>query len=119
MRMVGHAQHDSAAYVPREMLAYWKARDPLALYEKYLTGNGLLDDETKAATEARVKRELDEELAFAENAPFPQPESAEEGVYCRGCHAIEPQWQRSPEELLPPRASGTAAWIVKDFGDIQ
>ena len=36
MRMTGHAQHDAAEYVPREMLEYWKARDPLSRYEKYL-----------------------------------------------------------------------------------
>src|SRR5262245_30131686 len=31
MRMVGHAQHDAAEYVPPEMFAHWKARDPIAL----------------------------------------------------------------------------------------
>ena len=34
MRMVGHAQHDAAEYVPREMLEYWKARDPLDSHAK-------------------------------------------------------------------------------------
>src|SRR6202167_5949333 len=28
MRMKGHAQHDAADYVPKEMFDYWKARDP-------------------------------------------------------------------------------------------
>jgi len=37
MRMKGHAQHDPAEYVPKEMFEYWKARDPIAHYEKYLT----------------------------------------------------------------------------------
>ncbi len=31
MRMTGHAQHDAAEYVPREMFEYWKARDPIDL----------------------------------------------------------------------------------------
>jgi len=30
---MGHAQHDPAEYVPKEMRAYWEARDPIALYE--------------------------------------------------------------------------------------
>ncbi len=34
MRMTGHAQHDAAEYVPREMFEYWKARDPIDLYRK-------------------------------------------------------------------------------------
>src|SRR5256885_8879063 len=30
---MGHAQHDPAEYVPKEMRADWEARDPVALYE--------------------------------------------------------------------------------------
>jgi len=36
-RRMGHAQHDPAEYVPKEMRAYWEARDPILLYEKFLT----------------------------------------------------------------------------------
>src|SRR5450432_2726860 len=43
MRMKGHAQHDPAEYVPQAMFDYWKARDPIMLFEKYLTENRLWD----------------------------------------------------------------------------
>jgi len=119
MRMVGHAQHDSAAYVPREMLAYWKTRDPLDLYESHLTRNGLWDEATRKEIETRVQRELSDDLAFAEDAPFPAGESAEQGVYCQGCHTIEPMWQRPKEELTPPRSGVQAAWAIEDFGDTK
>src|SRR5213082_224305 len=36
MRMKGHAIHDPAAYVPKEMLEYWRKRDPITRFEKYL-----------------------------------------------------------------------------------
>src|SRR5215475_4683425 len=36
MRMKGHAIHDAAAYVPKEMFDFWKKRDPLARFENYL-----------------------------------------------------------------------------------
>jgi len=39
MRMKGHAQHDPAEYVPKQMYEYWKGRDPIAHYETYLTAN--------------------------------------------------------------------------------
>src|ERR1700723_1377294 len=42
-RRLGHAQHDPAEYVPKEMRAYWEARDPILLYEKSLTEQKLLD----------------------------------------------------------------------------
>ena len=118
MRMRGHAQHDPAEYVPKEMFDYWKARDPLDQYEKFLTENKLWDSKTRAAIDARIDRELKEDLEFAEKSPFPPPELAEQGVYCEGCHKIEPDWHRPVEELLPPKSSIEALWQVEDFGGL-
>src|SRR5499425_551239 len=46
-RRMGHAQHDPADYVPQDMRAYWESRDPIALYERYLTAEKLLDEKSK------------------------------------------------------------------------
>jgi len=119
MRMLGHAQHDPAEYVPREMLAYWKARDPLRRYEKYLDRHKLWDEKQKTAIHSRIERELNADLEFAENSAFPLPELAEEGVYCDGCHTIEADWRRPKEELMPPRSSVKPEWRIKDFGGID
>jgi hypothetical protein len=54
-------------------------------------------------------------VEFAENSPFPPPESAEEGVYCEGCHAVEADWQRPKEEVMPPRSSVKAEWPMKSY----
>ncbi len=116
MRMKGHAQHDPAEYVPKEMFEFWKARDPIARYEKYLTERGLWDEKAKAEIDARIERELDEDQKFAEESPLPSPETAEQGVYCDGCHTIEADWRRSKEEVMPPAASVEAAWQISDFG---
>jgi TPP-dependent pyruvate/acetoin dehydrogenase alpha subunit len=120
MRMKGHAQHDPADYVPKEMFDYWKARDPIALYEKYLTENKIWDSKTKAEIDAHIERELDEDQKFAEESPLPPPELAEQGVYCEnGCHIIEADWRRPKEEVMPPKSSIDAAWKVESFGDID
>jgi hypothetical protein len=116
MRMRGHAQHDPAEYVPKQMFDYWKARDPIALYEKYLTENKIWDAKTKSEIDARIERELDVEQKFAEESPMPPPELAEEGVYCDGCHEIEAAWQRPKAELTPPACSIDPSWQVKDYG---
>jgi TPP-dependent pyruvate/acetoin dehydrogenase alpha subunit len=118
MRMRGHAQHDPAEYVPKEMFTYWKARDPLDSYEKFLTENKIWDAKTRAEIDARIERELKEDLEFAENSPFPPPELAEQGVYCNACHSIEPEWRRSKQEVMPPKASVQAVWKVEDFGGL-
>ncbi len=116
MRMKGHAQHDPAEYVPKEMFEYWKARDPIDRYEKWLTENRLWDSKTKSEIDARIERELKEDLEFAEESPFPPPELAEQGVYCEGCHTIEPVWQRPIEEVIPPKSSVRPEWKVEHFG---
>ena len=119
MRMLGHAQHDAAEYVPREMFEEWKKLDPLARYEKYLTEQNLWDEKVKTEIEARIERELAADLEFAENSPFPPAELAEQGVYCEGCHTTEPEWRRPKDELLPPKSSVRAEWTVPDFGEIK
>src|ERR1700692_3965019 len=58
MRMRGHAQHDSAEYVPKQMLEEWKKRDPLDGYEKFLTKNKLWDAKTKKEIDARIAGEI-------------------------------------------------------------
>jgi len=118
-RMKGHAQHDPAEYVPKEMVEYWKARDPIARYEKFLTDNKIWDAKTKSEIDAKIEALLDEDQKFAEESPLPPPELAEQGVYCDGCHTIEADWQRSKEELTPPNCSVDAIWEVKSFGSLD
>jgi pyruvate dehydrogenase E1 component alpha subunit len=81
MRMRGHAIHDNMAYVPKELLAEWERRDPIALLEAHLRGRGLLDDAGLAALLARIEAELDEAQAFAEDSPYPDGASVTDGVY--------------------------------------
>src|SRR5271170_588464 len=116
MRMKGHAQHDPAEYVPKEMLAFWKNEDPIARYERYLTSHNLWDEKKKAEIDARIERELAEEQKFAEESPLPPPELAAQGVYCEGCHTVQPDWRRPKEQVMPPASSVEAAWKIQDFG---
>jgi len=116
MRMKGHAQHDPAEYVPKPMFEFWKARDPIARYEKYLTDNKLWDAAKKSEIDARIDRELDEDQKFAEESPLPPPEIAEQGVYCNGCHTVQAEWRRAKTEVMPPKSSEQPGWKVNDFG---
>ena len=118
MRMTGHAQHDAAEYVPREMFEYWKARDPLDRYEKLLSENRLWDEKTKAEIDARVEREMADDWRSPKARRSRRRNLPNEGVYCDGCHTVEADWQRPKEEVMPPQSSVTAAWTISDFGDV-
>jgi TPP-dependent pyruvate/acetoin dehydrogenase alpha subunit len=113
MRMRGHAQHDAAEYVPKEILEEWKRRDPLDRYEKFLNENKLWDTKTKKEIDGRIAREIQADVEFAENSPFPPPELAAQGVYCEGCHTVEADWKRPKEEVMPPRSSVKPEWRVR------
>src|SRR5262249_20486437 len=117
-RRMGHAQHDPAEYVPKEQRSYWEARDPITLYEKFLTGEKILDAKTKKELEEKIDTLLAKEREFAENSPMPPPDLAEKGVYCTGddCHKIRPKWERPLSEVTPPKASISAVWTVEGFG---
>ena len=117
-RRMGHAQHDPAEYVPKEMRAYWEARDPILLYEKFLTVEKLLDAKGKKEIEEKIEALLASEREFAENSPMPPAEFAETGVYCTGdeCHKIRPRWERPIAEVTPPRSRVSAVWTVAGFG---
>jgi TPP-dependent pyruvate/acetoin dehydrogenase alpha subunit len=116
MRMRGHAQHDPAEYVPKEMFEYWKTRDPITMYEKFLTDNKIWDDKTKSELDARIETLLDAEQKFAEDSPMPPPEFAAEGVYCDGCHTIEAEWKRPSSDVIPPKSSINPSWKLADLG---
>ncbi len=117
-RRLGHAQHDPAEYVPKEMRAYWEARDPITLYEKFLTAEKLLDAKGKRGIEEKLDSLLAAEREFAENSPMPPAELAEAGVYCTGddCHKIRAKWERPISEVTPPKSSVKAVWTVAGFG---
>lgn len=117
-RRRGHAQHDPAEYVPAEQREYWEKRDPITLYEKFLTGEKILDAKGKKEIEDKINALLEKEREFAENSPMPPPELASEGVYCTGddCHKIRPKWERPISEVTPPKSSVEPVWIVEGFG---
>jgi TPP-dependent pyruvate/acetoin dehydrogenase alpha subunit len=119
MRMLGHAQHDPAEYVPKEMFEYWKRRDPIDTYEKRLATAGVLTDKKKAEILEGIHAVVQEDLAFAENSPFPPPELAETPIYCEGPLPIEPQWMRPVAEVTPPRSSVKPEWHVQGRGEFQ
>src|SRR5690606_11282159 len=81
LRMQGHAVHDDAAYVPREMLDEWERRDPIARFRTWLRDHADLGEEEDAHIVERVKHQLAEALERAEASPTPDPATVAEGVF--------------------------------------
>lgn len=80
-RWHGHSEHDKAFYRSEEEFLEWKSRDPIPQFETYLREKKVLADEYLGEVTQRIKREIDEAVKFAEENPYPEPESALEDLY--------------------------------------
>ncbi len=88
MRMHGHSEHDSAKYVPRELLEEWKKKDPILTAERWLTELGYADEASFHEVGERAKKEIEAGLEFAEQSPLPEGREVLEGVFA-SAHEVE------------------------------
>ena len=84
LRMEGHAVHDDAFYVPRDLLNAWAESDPLERYCSWLRSEVGFEDDEEAAMREEVKRLVDDAAKRAEGSPFPDPTDVAEDVYADG-----------------------------------
>ena len=90
-RLVPHSSDDDdRSYRSREEVEAWKRRDPLRLFETYLENAGILTPALRQEMLEEVMAAVDDATAYAERAPYPDPEEA-----------LEPVW--GP---LPPNTGG-------------
>jgi pyruvate dehydrogenase E1 component alpha subunit len=90
LRMEGHAVHDDAFYVPKELFERWAARDPIERYRSWLRDQVDMSDGDEEEIVAYVKKLLNDALQRAEESPMPDPETLLDGVYA------------TPEDLETP-----------------
>jgi pyruvate dehydrogenase E1 component alpha subunit/2-oxoisovalerate dehydrogenase E1 component alpha subunit len=81
MRMEGHAQHDDARYVPKEIVEQWRGKDPIARFTKVLLERGAADEKRIAEIDKMSKSYAAEEADLAEQSPMPDPATVARGVY--------------------------------------
>ncbi len=81
LRMEGHAVHDDAFYVPKELFERWAERDPIERYRSWLREHADLAHEEEEEIGVQVKKLLNEALQRAEASPLPDPATLLDGVY--------------------------------------
>jgi TPP-dependent pyruvate/acetoin dehydrogenase alpha subunit len=81
LRMEGHAVHDDAFYVPKELFERWAERDPIERYRTWLRENAEMRDEEEEEITAHVKKLLSDALQRADESPQPDPATLTDGVY--------------------------------------
>src|SRR5215216_2834239 len=90
LRMEGHAVHDDAFYVPKEMFEEWAKRDPLERFRTWLRENADFSDEEEGEIRGEVKKALNDAIKRAEESPLPDASTVLDGVFA------------TPEDLETP-----------------
>jgi pyruvate dehydrogenase E1 component alpha subunit len=81
LRMEGHAVHDDAFYVPKDMFQKWAENDPIERFRTWLRENAELSDDEEDEISSGVKKLLNDALSRAQESPQPEPSKLTDGVY--------------------------------------
>src|SRR3954452_5171360 len=81
LRMEGHAIHDDASYVPRDLYDEFLARDPVDRFRSWLTVNQELTEYEEQQIAAEVAQTIEAAVLAAEASPLPDPSTVLQGVY--------------------------------------
>ena len=88
MRMQGHAQHDDARYVPKEVLDQWVVKDPIARYRRTLVERGTATDKDLDDIDKMTKDYAAKEADIALDEPMPDAAAVARGVYAGDDYAV-------------------------------
>ena len=76
-RFRGHSMADPEQYRTKEEVAQWRERDPIPPFGELLEARGRsIDAAGREQIERDAQEQVDAAVAFAEDSPFPAPESA-------------------------------------------
>ncbi len=83
-RYEGHSVADANKAVYRtkdEIERYKREHDPIIVWRDVLVGEGVFSEADAKAIDREIKKEAEASVAFADESPFPEPESIFEDVY--------------------------------------
>ena len=80
-RLCGHSRRDPNAYMSSEEKEYWKKRDPIPNFEKFLIDEGVITKTQAKELIAEADAKLDSAIKFAQGSPDPAPEATLEDLY--------------------------------------
>lgn len=89
-RYMGHHVGDinREYYRPKAEEDHWKTtRDPITQFGAWLAGQGIASTDDLAAIRATIATEAEEAVAYALEAPFPEPEMVSRHVFAEPSHA--------------------------------
>jgi 2-oxoisovalerate dehydrogenase E1 component len=75
-RMRGHEEASGTKYVPKDLMDFWAAKDPVINFENYLISENIIDQDFITSAKKEIKLEIDEHLQRAYDEPAIIPDVA-------------------------------------------
>ncbi len=101
-RIGAHSSSDDPSlYRSEEEVAYWRRRDPIVRFERYMRARGLVTDESRTALERELTEEILRAIRNVETVPPPDRETLFDDVYAERPWHLEEQ---AAELAAHPRA---------------
>ena len=120
-RLRGHAEGDgSMKVVPQEELDFYLSQDPVPVYARRLSSEGLLDPETEQRLHMRVAELVETAIERALAAPAPAPEEAFRPVLAEPAARLFPRCVSPTFPVRSPEtpAQGADDGLVEDLTDL-
>jgi pyruvate dehydrogenase E1 component alpha subunit len=80
-RFRGHSMGDPERYRRSDEVKKWQENDPIGIFHRYLIEQKIASEADLSEIDARVEKEVQEAVQFAENSPEPAPEALFENIY--------------------------------------
>ncbi|NLT97989.1 MAG: thiamine pyrophosphate-dependent dehydrogenase E1 component subunit alpha [Christensenellaceae bacterium] len=80
-RYCGHSKSDTNKYRTAEEIEVWKKKDPIERMRAYLIDRGFFTAEELDAMAEAARQRIEDAVAFANNSPYPSPDTVAQGVY--------------------------------------
>lgn len=103
-RRRGHGEHDDCAYVPKELREFWEARDPLAMYRRWLVERARVNRGMIVRIDEVAARQVESAVEYAESLPFPKPETVTERLFAPSPHDPTPEDRKNNFEEIEQTA---------------
>jgi pyruvate dehydrogenase E1 component alpha subunit len=83
-RFHGHSMADPEDYRDKEEVERWRERDPLVTFARRLVEADVMSKEDVERSDAEAVEAIDAAVEFADDSPFPSPDSLYDDVYTSG-----------------------------------
>jgi pyruvate dehydrogenase E1 component alpha subunit len=80
-RWRGHYEGDPQTYRTKEEVAEWMKKCPISLFEDKLYTMKVMTRDTAKEVRAQIRKQVEEAVKFAQDSPYPEPESAATDVF--------------------------------------